>query len=147
MALIDAGAYDLSKVSGRTEAISDLMGESNAQYDALSTASAFNVSSYTELSISVPSGSSPGTYTASYIHGLGFPPVVVAYMLNPVAPRYSRFPFTERSITGLGPVISNSYFTVDSNNLYFNRSITSVFEIGIFTAAFYIFAIPLFPTT
>jgi len=143
MPLIDAGAYDLTTVSGRSEAIDDIVSESNSQFDALSTAQVFNVSAYTQLSLTIIPGQSAGTTTTSYIHGLGFPPVVVGYMLNPVNPSYNRLPLIEMNVTGVGAVVANSYFTVDSNNLYFNRTITSAVEIGVFTAAFYIFSIPL----
>lgn len=145
MTLIDASAYDLKTVSGQGQAIDDLMGESNSQFDALSTASAFNVAAYTELSVTILLGQAAGTTTTSYTHGLGYPPLVIGYMLNPSNPSYSEFPLIEMNVTGLGKVVANSYFTVDNSNLYFSRTITSSVEIGTFVAAFYIFSIPLYP--
>lgn len=147
MALLDITAYDLNTTDGQADAIDDLIGESNSQFDRLNNVVSFAVQAYTQLTVNLVNGQPTGTYQASYNHGLGFPPAVLAYFLQTGQGFYAPLPYDEAQFDA-PPGVSNTYqyFTVDETNVYFNVFAVNnggAFSSTQFSAAFYIFNLPL----
>ena len=148
--LIDPAGYNLNTLDGQTEVIEDMIDQNNSQFDALSNNSAFSVQNYKQLSVDLIQGSPAGVYSTTYTHGLGYPPVVMGYMLQPGTSFYAPLPYVIPQF-GAGapanfPAYSNQYFYVDNTNLYYSvwaRPISGSFPDTHFTAAFYIFSVPI----
>ena len=146
MTLIDVTQYDLTTVDGQTQAVSDITDELNSQNDSLGTATVLNVANYVQLNVTVPG--TIGMYSTTYAHGLGFAPLTLAWQLNNTAlvigqqQQYS-MPYIEYSISGTGDISAITSFAVDKYNVTYTRQVVNPFEVGTFTAAFYIFNIPL----
>lgn len=145
--LLDSAGYNLSSPEGQAQAIQDIIDLQNKNYDRAQSITGYQVVAYQQLTISLINGQPSGVYTTQYIHGLGYPPRVIAFMLQPSTQFYAPLPYLEVQFDGgVGRMNTNQYFTVDEQNLYFN--VHAINRGGFFTstqfsAAFYIFNLPL----
>lgn len=145
MSLLDPLAYDLTTPEGQRHALRDIIDEHNSQFDKSANLNSYQVSAYVQLSVTLVDGNPTGLYTATFKHGSGFPPAVLAYNLVPGTAFYNQSPFIELAFAAPNPIRSHSYFTVDKDNLYFNVfgvSSGGAFDTHDFSAGFYIFNIP-----
>jgi hypothetical protein len=147
MALLDVSGYDLKTPAGQNQAIQDIIAENNIQFDQLNTVSSFSVVAYVQLNVNLINGQPTGTYSQSYIHGLGYPPAVIAFFLSQGGSFYAPTPYDDAEFgTPAGISKTYQYFSVDDNNLYYNvfgLDLGGFFSTNAFSAGFYIFDIPL----
>lgn len=145
MALLNADSYDLTTADGQTEVIQDIIDEQNAQFDQASALQALSIVAYQQLTVTIPTSGASGVYTATYRHGLGFPPLVMGFSVTPggVPSQYNPLPMKDRAVSP-PPIFDNAYISVDSTNLYFNvLAINSGgFVNTAFSAGVYIFNTP-----
>ncbi len=90
-------------------------------------------------------GSPTGTYSNSYIHGLGYPPVILAYNLISGTPFYSLIPYVELSFGAPDPINTYAYLTTDNTKVnlnVFGRNIAGAFTTTNFSIGVYIFNLP-----
>lgn len=145
---IDATIYDLKTPKDQDRALQDIIEEHNRQYDQSEATISYDVVGYTQLTVDLINGGASGVYTATYVHGLGYPPAVLAFGLVAGA-GYAPIQYVEKKggvFTADPEANTYQYFTVDSQNLYFNVlgvNIAGSFTTTHFTAAFYIFNLPL----
>lgn len=150
MSLLDVTGYDLTTSDGQNAALQDIIDEQNRQYDQSAAASSYTIVAYAQLIVDLIDGSPSGIYTATYVHGLGYPPAVIPFDLigNSSDSGYTPLPYVEKKggIFTTDPQANTyQYYTVDNNNLYFNVLAINTggfFSTLHFSAGFYIFNIP-----
>lgn len=143
---LDSAVYDLGTVEGQQSAIDDMIREINSQFDQSSGMTTYDVVAYTQLTVTLIDGSPTGTYTTPYLHGLGFAPVVLCWLLPGGNPdQHIPLGYLEMNFAPGGKVLTQDKFRVDDQFLYYDVFAVSTgghFSSLNHSAAFYIFNIP-----
>lgn len=144
--LLDSSVYDLDTPAGQQKALQDIINQQNQIYDRSQSQTGYQVVAYTQLVTDLINGSPTGTYTATYVHGLGYPPLVLGYMN--VAGPLTYAPTAYDEIQFMPGGLTNTYqsFRVDSQNLYMDtyaRNLGGFFSTTHIVGSFYIFNLPL----
>lgn len=143
MSLYDTASFDLKTPQGQKKAIEGLYANHNDVFERSTNTVSYKVVAYVQLNINLIDGDPTGVYTATYNHGLGYPPQVLAFGIvgvgySPI--QYQEIPFDS------GVDFSYKYYSVDKQNLVFKvftRNLGGFFITPHYAAAFYIFNLPL----
>lgn len=140
MSLLDSTVYDLTSIKGQQQAIQDIIDEQNDQFEKSSVLNSLQVAAYAQMEIDFPDSPADGLYTATFRHGLGFVPVIMAFIRQDDGSgniSYLAIPNIQNLIFGFA---DNIYMTVDENNVYFNTFFVSALFVT--QAAVYMFNQP-----
>ena len=146
--LFDVATFDLANAQGQANAIKQLFENHNDVYGRSESLTSYQVVAYAQLTVDLVNGDPTGIYTATYKHGLGYPPLVLPFGLQPSGGgnnQYTNVQYQEISFN-TGVEFTYQYYSIDDQNVVYRvhaRNVAGLFTTTHFTAAFYIFNLPL----
>jgi hypothetical protein len=146
MGILNSNVYDLTTPDGQLQALQDIVDEQNNQYDRSVSTQGYNVVAYSHLVVDLINGSPTGVYKATYVHGQGFAPVFLPFLIVAGPNTWAPNGYVETNFAPSGPLNDYAYFTCDAQNIYFNvfaRNIGGIFSTTHWEGGIYVLDIPL----
>lgn len=144
--LLDSSVYDLDTPKGQQQAIQDILNQQNEIYDRSQSQTAYQIIAYAHLTVDLINGSPTGVYSATYVHGQGFPPLMLPYLIVAGPNTWAPNGYVETQFIPGGTDNDYAYFSCDAQNAYFNvfaRNLGGFFATTHWEAGLYIFNLPL----
>lgn len=144
--LLDSSVYNLDTPAGQQQAIQDILNQQNEIYDRSQSQTAYQVIAYAHLVVDLINGSPTGVYSATYVHGQGFPPLMLPYLIVAGPNTWAPNGYVETNFAPGGLDSDYAYFSCDAQNAYFNvfaRNLGGFFATTHWEAGLYIFNLPL----